>query len=191
MDELLSMSTRRLQGTKIILLVFILVGLGAYANVLSSFFVADDFYLIQAVSERGPFGIWSRTRGGYFRPLISLSLFVERKLWGLNPLGYHVINVVVHSFSSFLVFRISSLFMNAKGTQRDDLHILSLLSGFTFLLLASHAEPVAWISGRTDVFATFFCVASLYAYLLHRGCSRRLHLLLSGIFFYKRSRGLC
>jgi len=183
MDEISGLMKRGLWSYVLALLVFLFVGLGTYSNVINAFFLSDDFVLIAAVKDNGAFGLWSHDRGEFFRPLISLSLFADSKLWGLNPLGHHVTNLVVHSLNSVLVSVTCYLLIRKARIFTNDLQILPLLSGLAFLLLASHTEAVTWISGRTDVIATFFGLFSFGTYLLYRQCSRRPLFLFSAVLF--------
>lgn len=133
-----------------------------YLSVSSAFFVSDDFVLLRAVRDGGPFAIWSGD-GPYLRPIAALSLYLDLELWGLHPLGFHLTNVLIHGINSFLVMRVAR--------RLDRTAIESTLAGVVFLLLPCHAEAVAWISGRTDIIATFLGLLATERYLCFR--SRR------------------
>ncbi|MFS8085534.1 MAG: hypothetical protein ACMG6H_07875, partial [Acidobacteriota bacterium] len=60
---------------------------------------------------------------------------------------------------------------------------VSLAAGALFLLHPSHSEAVSWISGRADLLATLFCLASLLSYLSWSRSKRTSQLLLSLVFF--------
>jgi hypothetical protein len=42
----------------------------------------------------------------FYRPLFWLSLAVDEKLWGLNPVPFHLTNVLLHWFSGMLLFQL-------------------------------------------------------------------------------------
>lgn len=163
----------------LILVLFMLAGLALFAPILGSFFLSDDFTLIELVRTGGPLSLWWRG-AGFFRPLVSLSLYVDHSISGLSPLGYHLTNVLAHSGCAFLVYRIAL----GLGLGR----LTAGLCGVIFLALPSHSEPVAWISGRTDVLAALFGLAALDSYLRFRrqGTSGALALAVA-LFFV----GLC
>lgn len=150
--------------------VFLLASPLVYLNVLDAFFVADDFALLEVVRNEGPWARWF-AGGKFLRPLINLSVELELRLWGLRPFGYHLTNVLVHGANAFLVVLVAGKLRDETGgppgLERRH-RSLPVLAGALFLVLPCHAEAVAWISGRTDVMATFFCLLALYGYLLWR-----------------------
>ncbi len=163
-------------------LVFILLGLIAYANILNTFFLSDDFELVNLVRTGGPFGVWTHTGNGFFRPLISLSLFLDYRFYGLNPFGFHLTNVVLHALNAVLVSIVATL-TYPLYQKRVASRIISIFVGLAFLVFPSHTEAVSWISGRTDVIATFFCLVSLVAYLVYDRHGRFFYLGLSLLAF--------
>jgi hypothetical protein len=167
----------------ILLLIFIALGLAVYSNIINSFFASDDFGIIELVSKGGPFALFSFPPTNFFRPLISLSLFLDYKLWGLNPSGYHLTSILIHAFNAFFVFLISSLLVNEIPAFKKNF-TLPIFSGLLFLILHSHAEAVSWICCRCDVFATFFCLASFYTYLLYKKDAKLLHHLTTSLFLF-------
>jgi len=116
---------------------------------------------------------------GYFRPLASLSLAVDYALWGSNPFGYHLTNVLLHSACSLLV----CLLALGLGASRP----VSWIAGLLFAVHPIHTESVAWIAGRTDVLCFLFAGSSLGLFLAReraRGSgARRLWLTASLVCF--------
>ncbi len=93
---------------------------------------------------------------GYYRPLISLSFLADFAFWGVSPFGYHLTNILLHALVSVLVF----LFLSRVFRRREG---VALVSALLFAVHPVHAESVSWISGRTDLIATLFLLASLLA----------------------------
>lgn len=158
----------------LIALLFLIAGVVLFAPILGSFFLSDDFTLLAAIRSGGPLGIWWRG-ANFFRPLVSLSLYLDYRLYGLLPLGFHLTNVLLHSGCAFLVYRIAA----ALALDR----LTALLAGVAFLTLPAHSEPVSWISGRTDVLAALLGLAALDVWLRRRGRTSRLILALALSFF--------
>ncbi|VXD17483.1 hypothetical protein [Planktothrix paucivesiculata] len=166
--------------------IIAITGLIAYANILNSFFLSDDFVLIALLSKLGPFGLWFNQQHGkslFFRPLLGVISFLDYKIWGLNPLGYHLTNFGFHLANSFLVGSIAFLFSLNLRLDLKLKRFIPYLAGFIFLLLPSHSEAVSWISARTDVIATFFALLSFCTYLNFRHFGKPIKLWISLIAF--------
>ncbi|HWP76091.1 MAG TPA: hypothetical protein VNU03_16330, partial [Methylomirabilota bacterium] len=84
------------KGRRVAALVVALVGVAAYAASLGYDFVWDDTLLIQQSVRLHQWGelprlllsqFWSEVgeASHYYRPLITLSFFLDLKVWGLHP----------------------------------------------------------------------------------------------------------
>lgn len=167
------------------LFLFVLLDFLAYYNVLQTFFLADDFELIKGVRDGGPFSSWRPGAAqGFFRPLVTLSIFMDYRLWGLNPTGYHATNLIFHALNSFLVFSVSLSLLSRINLTPINRWLWALLSGIIFLWLPCHTESVSWISGRTDLIATLFCLSSFLVYLVFQKEGKGSLLSLSMFFFF-------
>ena len=51
-------------------------------------------------------------QGKYYRPVTDLSFFVEQYLWGGQPFGYRLTNVLIHAFNSMLVYLFAKRLLN-------------------------------------------------------------------------------
>jgi hypothetical protein len=118
----------------------------AYARVLDAGFVWDDFlYVVDNPTLRdldGLRSIWLDPRANsQYYPLVFTSFWVEYHLWQLEPIGYHVTNVLLHAVDALLVWVL--------------LRRLSLpgawLAAAVFALHPTHVESVAWVSERKNV----------------------------------------
>lgn len=91
----------------------------------------------------------------FFRPIQTLSYVLDHALFGLNPLGFHVM--------SLLYFILACLIFYAF---LDRLAIKKSIAASTILLFSLHplnSEAVSYISGRGDVLFLFFSAVALYA----------------------------
>jgi protein O-mannosyl-transferase len=141
-------------------LILLLGGVALYANILTSYFLADDFRRIGRAVEYGVYADWQR----FMRPVVVLSFVADVKLWHLNPLGYHLTNLFLHVVNAFLVVCLSTSLLRTAPMAGGQAFLLSSLAGLLFLALPSHTESVSWISGRTDLIATCLMLCSLLAY---------------------------
>ncbi len=152
--------------------IFLLIGLAAYFNIAHAFFLSDDFDQIGKVLNGDLAVTWGREHGGFFRPLFILSYLIDAKLWGAASFGFHLTNIAFHIINAFLVLilarRLIELFDDSSRLTRN----VSLAAGLLFLLHPSHTECVSWISGRADLIATFFSLASLISYISYLRAKR-------------------
>ncbi|HIE04868.1 MAG TPA: tetratricopeptide repeat protein [Candidatus Latescibacteria bacterium] len=92
-------------------------------------------------------------RSGYYRPVTLLTYFLDHHLWRGRPFGFHLSNALLHAICSLFVYLLSLDLLNSKRA--------ALAAGLLFASHPVHTEAVAWISGRTDILATLFLLASL------------------------------
>ena len=91
-----------------------------------------------------------------WHPLTSISHMLDCQLFGVNPAGPHLINVLFHMANSVLLF---ALLRRLTGTVWRSAAVAAL-----FALHPLHVESVAWISERKDVLSMFFGLLCLHAY---------------------------
>src|SRR5579872_4585046 len=87
-------------------LILALSGL-LYVRSLTGLAIWDDVPLLSGAGIGGVDSLLHTfTRpflGTYFRPLVSLSFYVEHKLWGSGPFGYHQTNILIHMLNTGLM----------------------------------------------------------------------------------------
>ena len=155
-------------------LVFLLTAL-VFSPVLRNAFVNwdDDWNLLENVDYRGL--AWSNLRWmftsfhtGHYQPLTWFTFGIDYTLWGMNPLGYHLTNLLFHSVNGVLVYflcqRIFSLFMGAS-IQTSGIKIAAVFTALFFALHPLRVESVAWATERRDVLSGCFLLAALLCYL--------------------------
>lgn len=143
-----------------------LLTLAAFAPALSVGFLSDDFLILRALDGGGPLGFlvfgWS-----FFRPLTSLSLWLDRAAWGSTAVGFHATSLTLHAACAFAVGELARSLVRA-GVLRDANDRLPVLATAAFAVAPSHAEPVCWLAARGDLLATLFGVAALALHLERR-----------------------
>ncbi len=92
-----------------------------------------------------------------YRPLVTISYFIDYAVWKLNPFGYHLTNLALHIFNSLLLYALFLLITKNRGA--------SLLASLFFALHPVNAEAVGVISFREDLLAFLFFVSSLVFYI--------------------------
>ena len=110
-----------------------------------------------------------------WHPITWLSHMLDVQLFGMNPYGHHLTNLLLHTANGCLLFLFLSKMTGAAWR--------SVLVAALFAVHPLHVESVAWVAERKDVLSTFFALATLLAYgyyLQKRGTWR--YLALCGFF---------
>lgn len=116
--------------------------------------------LIRDLAPAGLLRMFSTPHEVNYHPLALLTYALEFRIFGLEPLAYHLTNLLFHVANAVLLLLLILLL-----TRRLFPAVLtSLLWG----LHPFHVESVTWVAERRDVLFTFFCLASLIVYLRGR-----------------------
>ena len=118
----------------------------------------------------------------YWAPLTWISFALDYSVWGLNPVGYHLTNNVIHSINAGMFFLLSleliKIQLNSCHHDSEKAIVLnhtsaiycSLLAAFFFALHPLRVESVAWATARKDVLSLFFGLPAILFYLKHTQC---------------------
>lgn len=106
---------------------------------------------------------------GIWIPLTWISFAVDYQLWGLNPFGYHLINIVLHSANVMVLVLIADClcrrtFLENK-TPPGLINVSLILAGVFWGIHPLRVESVAWVTERKDVLNGLFFFASILFYL--------------------------
>ncbi|MBT0652303.1 tetratricopeptide repeat protein [Geomobilimonas luticola] len=108
---------------------------------------------------------------GWWMPLTWLSFALDYHFWGLNPLGYHLTNIVLHAVNTGLVVLIAARVANyavpesVSDCPRWLFAGALLLAGLLFGIHPLRVESVAWATERKDVLNGLFFFGAVLAYL--------------------------
>jgi tetratricopeptide (TPR) repeat protein len=149
----------RLGGSASRSVVLILVTVLAYLPALRAEFIWDDDNYVEhnsaLRSADGLYRIWFEPGATpQFYPLVFTSFWVEYRAWGLDPAGYHAVNVLLHALNALLLWRALER-LAVPG---------AWWAAAVFALHPVHVESVAWISERKNVLSGFFYLGALLAY---------------------------
>lgn len=92
-------------------------------------------------------------QGGYYRPAVVLSFYLDYLIGGYAPAIYHIQNILIHAGCAYLVF----LFARCLSTDRAVAWGAALL----FFVLPIHTDSIFWIVGRTDLLCALFYLGAL------------------------------
>jgi Flp pilus assembly protein TadD len=114
--------------------------------------------------------MWTSFLLGHWVPLAWMTLALDYLAWGLNPLGYHLTNVLLHSANAVAFYLVGVRLLRAATPPAapGDPLAWRLGAAFAAILFAVHplrVESVAWITERRDVLSGLFYLLAVWAYL--------------------------
>jgi len=109
---------------------------------------------------------------GHYIPLTRLTFSLNYVLGGMDPWGYHLVNLLLHGTNAALFYVVARRLLAAArgsgsqdGRSDFDLSAAAAVSALVFGVHPLRVEPVAWITGRADVLCATFVLLSTWAYL--------------------------
>ena len=134
----------------------------SYFPALQGGFVWDDVIFAEEPVIHSPGGlrsIWFAPADikneGHYWPLVYSSFWLEHKLWGLRPAGYHAVNIFLHLLNCLLLWRLL-LRLRVPG---------AVLIAAVFAVHPLHVESVAWIIERKDVLSALFYLGAVLVWV--------------------------
>lgn len=154
-----------LSGSLGAVVILALVVMVYFPSLRGGFLWDDDILLtanqhIKAAGTQGLSAIWFSSNQPDYLPLTSTSFWLEWRLWGMNPTGYRVTNLLLHALNSILLWRL--------------LRRLKITGAFpAAILFAVHpvcVASVAWIAERKNTLSMIFFLLSLISFVRWREC---------------------
>ena len=142
--------------------VLVLLVTVSYGPAYFASFVWDDAVFTEARAIQdwsGLFRIWFSPRAleneGHYWPLVYTTFWLEHKLWGFAPAGYHIVNVLLHVANTLLLWRLAER-LAAPG---------AWAIAAVFAVHPLHVESVAWVIERKDLLSGLFYLAAFLAWV--------------------------
>ena len=156
------------------LVFFIACSYLLYGSVVTRYFVSDDFNVLYRVCIERIIFIQR-----FFRPLSDLTIYLNYRMDGLNPIVFNSFNILVHSVNAYLVFL--CCFHLGHTMDKKLRYPFALFASLTFISYPFHNEAVVWILGRG---ASMACLLSLLAILCFYKIKKRLPQVVAVCLFY-------
>jgi len=165
MPEAKTASLSRHFLTLCISLVLIAVILAVFWQVRNHEFIKfdDDEYVTNnphvksGLTLSGAIWAFVAMHSNNWHPLTWLSHMLDCELYGLNPGGHHLTNLLIHIVNTLLLFLVLKRMTGARWR--------SSFVAALFALHPLHVESVAWVAERKDVLSTFFWMLTMETYL--------------------------
>jgi TPR repeat protein len=129
-----------------------------------------------------------------WHPLTWISHAVDYMLWGLNPLGHHLTNIVLHAVNTLVVALLIIRLLEAAKEYDSEAGLPSVLNermimiaagvtGILFGIHPVHVESVAWVAERKDLLCALFFLVSIMAYTSYLSYKTYKTYMLTLVFF--------
>ena len=156
------MKDRFLVGMLLALVILI------YGNTLVNQFVMDDELYITRngqVVDPSLHGLFTPSPfSEVFRPLTFATFALNWKLGGPKPIGYHLLNILLHAGATWLLYILLVELLNSVPDGKTIAFVAALL----YAVHPIHTEAVAWAVGRAELLAAIFLFAGWILHLRDR-----------------------
>jgi hypothetical protein len=121
-----------------------------------SVYVTENLHAKTGLTYRNMLWAFTTMEASNWHPVTWLSHMLDCQIYGLNPKGHHLTNVLFHIANTLLLW---VLFFTATRNYWQSMFVAAL-----FALHPLHVESVAWIAERKDLLSTFFMFGTLILY---------------------------
>ncbi len=135
----------------------------AYARALRGEFLFDDLHAVVRNPAARDLGSWARAAWGSLlgagRPVTDLTYALNRAAGGLDPLGYHLVNLAIHLGVVVLAWRLARELLRLAGADRAD--GIAIAAAGLFALHPLQSEAVSYLAQRSEALASGLYLAAL------------------------------
>jgi tetratricopeptide (TPR) repeat protein len=122
-------------------------------------FQYDDFFAILINPHLEGWQAFVQHLGHMVRPVLHATFLLDRALYGNNPAGYHVLNLVLHVASTLIVYRVLALAV----TESD--RSVPFWTALVFFIHPLTTETITYISGRASGLMAFLYLSAFFLYI--------------------------
>lgn len=106
---------------------------------------------------------------GHYQPLSWLTWSLDYLLWGTEPFGFHLTNLLIHAANAALFYFLGRRLLESAAPESKQEHPLriAVAAAFAALVFAAHplrVESVAWATERRDVLSAHFLLWTVICY---------------------------
>ncbi|MEE9258749.1 MAG: tetratricopeptide repeat protein [Nitrospinaceae bacterium] len=142
-----------------------------WQTILHEFVNYDDYlyvnnlYVRNGITFEGVIWAFAKVGENFLQSLAWISLMLDRDVFGLDPAGFHLTNLLLHSANTMLVFLI------LRSLTREVWP--SICVAVLFAVHPLHVESVAWVAERKGLLCAFFVFLTIGAFVRYVECGKR------------------
>jgi tetratricopeptide (TPR) repeat protein len=161
-DTIRNLAHPYLQRPAFHLAILVIITAAIYTPSLGHDFVWDDKFIITPIEAYFDFDlvqIFTRSANGYeYLPVRDLTLALDALIWGRNPFGFHLTNLILYLMTIVLCyFTTRSL---ARLYDEESSSVIAFAASLIFAVHPLNAEPVNWVTGRNNILSFLFILMS-------------------------------
>lgn len=140
-----------------VLLLIIFTVIVTFDGIRSLYFLQDEWMGIGRLQSLGLKKIWTPDGGNHVLIISSLFFYIEYLFFGMNQMGYIYTALILHTISSFFVYKLySKIFINK---------IVGVLSAIIFASSFISHQTVSWFGvSHSTILSTIFATGSIYLF---------------------------
>jgi tetratricopeptide (TPR) repeat protein len=127
-----------------------------FVNFDDGTYICNNSQVRNGLTWHGVAWAFTTTHANFWHPLTWLSHMLDCEIYGLNPAGHHLTNLLLHIANALLLFLVFHRMTHAVWK--------SAFVAALFALHPLHVESVAWASERKDVLSSLFWILTMGAY---------------------------
>ncbi len=106
---------------------------------------------------------------GHYQPLSWVSHGLVYTVWGMNPVGYHLVNLLLHVANAVVFYFVIVALLRPVESGRTPsalgMRVAAVVGTLFFAIHPLRVEPVAWATERREVLSAFFLLLTVLTYL--------------------------
>lgn len=128
-----------------------------FINLDDGVYIAENPVVADGFSWPAVKTAWAESKEVYWAPLLWMSFMLDVELFGLEPWGFHLVNVVLFALNAGLLFWLARRWTGQTG--------VALAVALLWAFHPARVESVAWVAERKDVLSGLFFLLGLGAYV--------------------------
>ncbi len=140
-------------------------------QIVENTWITDSKYLPSIFSSHSFGFAKDKELGTTYRPLVFSVYMAEHYFFGLDPKGWHAVNVFFHAINAVLVFVAASLLLKGAGARKTE-GLPPFAAAVLFALHPVNSEVVAWVGCVPELVYTMFCLGAFCLYMKSRDGAR-------------------
>ncbi len=169
--------------------LIIIISTFVYTNSLNNSFNFDDATtIVENMGIRHLGDLKSIYQSNRARPLLMFSFALNYRFGKEKPFGYHLANITLHALNGILIYFVILLTLSLGSWEErsspNQIKLIALVSSLLFLSHPVHTESVTFISSRSSMLCTCFCLLTILLFIQARGRPQFINYLVFSIFSF-------